>query len=44
MAHNTMWLRSWIYLDQHELDLSRKSIEEFHAYGLKETAAIHSHL
>ena len=35
-----MWLRSWIYLDQHELDLSRKSIEEFHAYGLKGKSAI----
>jgi tetratricopeptide (TPR) repeat protein len=32
----SQWLRSWIYLDQHELDLSRKSIEEYHAYGLKE--------
>jgi tetratricopeptide (TPR) repeat protein len=29
-------LRSWIYLDQHELDLSRKSLGEFHDYSLKE--------
>ena len=33
---SAMWMRSWIYLDQHALDLSRKSIEEHHAYGLKE--------
>jgi serine/threonine protein kinase/tetratricopeptide (TPR) repeat protein len=29
-------LRAWIYLDQHELNLSRKSLGEFHDYGLKE--------
>ena len=28
-------LRSWIYLDQHELDLSRTSTEEYHVSGLK---------
>ena len=33
---SAMWMRSWIYLDQHALDLSRKSTEEYHAYGLKE--------
>jgi tetratricopeptide (TPR) repeat protein len=30
-----MRLRSWIYLDQHELDLSRKWLEDYHAYCLK---------
>ena len=29
-------LRSWIYLDQHELGQSRKSLDDFHAYSLKE--------
>jgi len=33
---SAMWHRSWIYLDQHALGLSRKSAEEFHAYSLKE--------
>ena len=28
-------LRPWIYLDQHRLDLSRESLENFHALGLK---------
>ena len=31
-----MWIRSWFYLDQHELGLSRKSLEELRAYALKE--------
>ena len=31
-----MRLRSWIYLEQHELDLSRKWLEDFHVYSLKE--------
>jgi serine/threonine-protein kinase len=31
----SQWLRSWIYLDQHGLELSRKSIEEYHVSGLK---------
>ena len=31
-----MWFRSWFYLDQHELGLSRKSLEELRAYALKE--------
>jgi serine/threonine protein kinase/Flp pilus assembly protein TadD len=33
---NYMWLRSWIYLDLHKLDLSRKSLEDFLAYASKE--------
>jgi tetratricopeptide (TPR) repeat protein len=31
----SQWLRSWIYLDQHELDSSRKSTEEYRVSGLK---------
>ncbi len=31
-----MRIRSWIYLDQHELALSRKWLENYHAYSLKE--------
>jgi tetratricopeptide (TPR) repeat protein len=30
-----MWFRSWIYLDRHELDLSRKWLEEFHTESTK---------
>lgn len=36
MALN-MWYRSWLYLDQNELDLSRKSLEAFYALRLTET-------
>ena len=36
MVTSSMRLRSWIYLDQHELDLSRKSVAEYRAYALRE--------
>ncbi len=36
MTASTMWYRSWIYLDQHKLDMSRKSLEAFYTSSLTE--------